>query len=123
MKYRTRIRLMLVRVADEGSETVINALIKQAHKLGRTQAAHRGRTTAERAAQRNAQLRNTDRTLYPMRCVDRLNPQPEADMPVRDITAIPSFAPSELVPVRVPQPGCPEARNSPRGTRTRKSPR
>ena len=34
MERQTRY-LMLVRVADKGSETVINSLIKQAHKLPR----------------------------------------------------------------------------------------
>src|SRR5262245_7007351 len=43
--------------------------------------AQRGRTTAERATQRNAQLRNAGRTLWPMCCVDRLNPQSIALIP------------------------------------------
>src|SRR5512145_2800224 len=133
---------MLVRVAAKDSETVISALIKQAHKLPRelnksltwdrgcemakhkrfslatdvkvyfcdpqqpwqrgsnenanglltavlpesngpvghqSDQAQRGSATAKRATQRNAPLRSASRTLCPMCCVDRLNPQPEAD--------------------------------------------
>ena len=139
MERQTRY-LMLVRVAGKDSETVINALIKQAHKLprelyksltwdrGSEMAEHKrfslatdvkvyfcdpqqpwqrgsnentngllrqyfpkgmdlsginqsrlnavARRLNERP-ERNAQLRNAGRTLCPMRCVDRLNPQPK----------------------------------------------
>ena len=85
--------LMLVRVASKETETVVAALIEQAHKLPRelykSLTWDRGkemadpqchRSPAERTAPKDTRLRDTGRTIWPMRCVDRLNPQPRADV-------------------------------------------
>jgi hypothetical protein len=137
--------VMLARVPSKDTETVMNALIKQAHKLprelyksltwdrGKEMADHKRFSLAtdvkvyfcdphqlwQRGSNENtngllrqyfpkgwiyrillrassmaslvgstndpgkrAQLRNTSRTLCPMRCVDRLNPPPKADVGV-----------------------------------------
>lgn len=82
------------------SGTVVSTGPGEVHTL-LTGAIERDSAAAQRAAQENPKLRNTSRTIRPMCCVDRLNPQPKL---LIDILAI-SYADNEDDDLMIPDVG------------------